>query len=389
MAKPHEHIAVYTETGTCLTPFGLDLPNQVDKIKAEETAIKFHHRSQLDEDGFYGAIIDDQFLSKRFAELNIKGEFSRLEQMMMVVLQPLIKKFKNHIKADCGIVFSTTKGNIDALEHGENSSYFLADLAKKVTKGFGLKAEPIVVSNACVSGIMAVSVAKRMIKSGQFKHCIVVGGDLFSRFVFSGFQSFKAISDSPCKPYDKDRDGITLGEAAAALFMSCEKKIFESETIYEVTGGGSINDANHISGPSRTGEGLFQSIQSALSESGTKPLEIDCISAHGTATNYNDEMEAQAFNRLHLEKTPVFSLKSIFGHTLGAAGLLETVISLAFADQNLIPPSLGYQNHGLTLPLQISPKTEQKEIRTILKTASGFGGANTAIVLEKHKNNDA
>ena len=128
------------------------------------------------------------------------------------------------------------------------------------------------------------------------------------------------MSDSPCKPYSKNRSGVSLGEATAAVLVSCSN---ESAKI-KIIGDGAINDANHISGPSRTGEGLFRSIESALTEAKINANQIDYISAHGTATPFNDEMEAFAFNRLGLEKVPVNSLKGFYGHTLGASGLLET-----------------------------------------------------------------
>jgi 3-oxoacyl-[acyl-carrier-protein] synthase-1 len=234
---------------------------------------------------------------------------------------------------------------------------------------------------------MAVSVAKRMIQTDKYDNFVVVGADLFSKFVFSGFQSFQAVSPNPCKPYSENRDGITLGEAAAAIFITKDKSLLYKSS-YKILGDSSINDANHISGPSRTGEGLFQSVQKALKEAKINAEEIDMISSHGTATNYNDEMEAQAFSRANLAQTPLFSLKGFFGHTLGAAGLLETVISLSSADKNKVPPSFGFDKMGVSIPLNISTKSESKPIHTVLKTASGFGGSNTAVIFQKIKTNE-
>jgi 3-oxoacyl-[acyl-carrier-protein] synthase-1 len=213
---------------------------------------------------------------------------------------------------------------------------------------------------------------------------LIAAGDVFSSFVFSGFQSFHAVSSNPCKPYSKFRDGITLGEAAAAIFVSNDVEAI-GETTFEIVGDSSINDANHISGPSRTGEGLHLSIENALNEAGLEAKDIDCISAHGTATEYNDEMEAQAFFRSHLQQKPVFSLKGFFGHTLGAAGLLETLVTLGFAKNNLIPRSFGYDENGLTILLNVVEETHSLPINCVLKTSSGFGGANTAMVFKKCK----
>jgi len=382
---PQNNIPVYVANGNCVTPLGLNLLDNVQGILDGRTAIEQVKDENLQKEPFYGAVINKDWLEKAYSKLEYNGDFSTLEKMMLLALDDIVKTYSDHLDDKCGIIFSSTKGNIDALTQDNKEAYFLHYLAKKISKAIGIPSEPIVLSNACVSGIMAISVAKRLIQTGIYNHMIVVGGDLFSKFVFSGFQSFQAISSQPCKPYDKARDGITLGEAAASIFVTQNRDLISSESYYEVIGDSSINDANHISGPSRTGEGLFQSIRNAMQEAKVKSPEIDCISSHGTATNFNDEMEAQAFNRVALETIPVFSLKAIYGHTLGAAGLLETVISLNFADKNLIPPSLGYKDHGLTLPLNINNEIQKKEINTVLKTASGFGGSNTAVLFKKCK----
>ena len=213
----------------------------------------------------------------------------------------------------------------------------------------------------------------------MYDNIFIVAGDEVSKFVLSGFNSFQAMSDLPCKPYSINRTGVTLGEAAAAVLVSSNK---ENAKI-KVIGDGSINDANHISGPSRTGEGLFRSIQSALAEAKINSNQIDYISAHGTATPFNDEMEAIALNRLGLENVPVNSLKGFYGHTLGASGLLETVIGIQSVQENKLFVSLGFDTIGVSQPINVIEKNEDKNIRYFLKTASGFGGCNTAVLFEK------
>ena len=383
MSHSNDKIPVYVSRGTCLSPLGFNLVDTIEGIKEGKKAIAKIHDEHIDNQSFYGGVIDKEALGELFSKLNLRGDYSTLEMMMLLVVEEIKSKFKDYINDRCGIIISSTKGNIDALETNDIQSYYLHHLAKKISDAIGIKTEPIVLSNACVSGIMSISVAKRLIQIEKFDHVIVIGGDIFSRFVFSGFQSFQAMSSEPCKPYDKKRDGITLGEAAAAIFMTRNKDILDKNSCFEVIGDSSINDANHISGPSRTGEGLFQSVRNAMEEGHVNASEIDFISSHGTATAYNDEMEAQAFTRAKLEDTPTFSLKGYFGHTLGAAGLLETVISLAFAEENLIPASIGYKEHGLTLPLNIITETKEKNSNLILKTASGFGGANTAVLFKR------
>jgi 3-oxoacyl-[acyl-carrier-protein] synthase-1 len=187
------------------------------------------------------------------------------------------------------------------------------------------------------------------------------------------------MSDAPCQPYSANRTGVNLGEATAAVLVTSEKE----HAKVEIVGDGSINDANHISGPSRTGEGLFRSIQSAMNEANITSSTIDYISAHGTATPFNDEMEAIAFNRLGLQQVPVNSLKGYYGHTLGASGLLETVIGIESMLQNKLFVSLGFDDMGVSEPINVIQNNEEKTVQYFLKTASGFGGCNTAVVFKK------
>ena len=146
-------------------------------------------------------------------------------------------------------------------------------------------------------------------------------------------------------------------------------------------GSSSINDANHISAPSRTGEGLYLSITQALAEAGLTPSQIDFVNAHGTGTLYNDEMEAIAFTRAGLQQTLLSSYKGYFGHTLGASGLLETVVSLALAQEGKLLRSEGFDTLGVSEPLHILTQTQDAQVKYLLKTASGFGGSNAAMVL--------
>ena len=321
-----------TETN-CITPIGFDVATNIKNIIGGVSAIQLHQNQSLMKAPFYASIIDSDQIDKAFAKITPAENYTKLEKMMILALHPIVAKSKLDLDDRTAFVLSTTKGNITALENpsAENiQKGSLHQLAKTVSDFFGFKTEPIVVSNACVSGILAVSVAKRLIQSEMYDNIFVVAGDLISEFVLSGFNSFQAMSDLPCKPYSKNRTGVTLGEAAAAVLVTSNK---ENAKI-KIIGDGSINDANHISGPSRTGEGLFRSVESALAEAKINPNQIDYISAHGTATSFNDEMEAIAFTRSGLQKAPLNSLKGFYGHTLGASGLLETVIGIQSVLEN-------------------------------------------------------
>jgi len=372
-----------TETN-CITPIGFDVAANIKNIVNGVSGIQLHQNESLMKAPFYASIIDSEQLDKAFAKITSADNYTKLEKMMILALHPIIANSKLDLNTKTAFVLSTTKGNITALENPSEENIqkaHLHQLAKTIADFFGFKTEPVVVSNACVSGILAVSVAKRLIQSEMYDNIFVVAGDVISEFVLSGFNSFQAMSDLPCKPYSKNRTGVTLGEASAAVLVTSNKENAKMKII----GDGSINDANHISGPSRTGEGLFRSIQSALAEAKINPNQIDYISAHGTATSFNDEMETIAFNRIGLQNVPLNSLKGFYGHTLGASGLLETVIGIQSVLESKLFVSLGFDELGVSQPLNIIEKNEEKMINYFLKTASGFGGCNTAVLFEKVK----
>ena len=356
---------------------GFTVAENFDNLIAGKSAIARHENDMMP-NPYFSAIIDEARLASEFARISDSQTYTKLEKMMILALYPIVRN-AGDIGKRTAFLLSTTKGNITALKSQNSDKAQLPALARTVADFFGFQSEPIVVSNACVSGILAVSVAKRMIQSGLYDDAYVVAGDLVSEFVLSGFNSFQAMSDAPCKPYSKNRTGVTLGEASAAVYITSDA----SSAKAKILGDGSMNDANHISGPSRTGEGLFLSIESALREANLPAAKIDYISAHGTATPFNDEMEAIALNRLSLQTKPLHSLKGFYGHTLGASGLLETVIGIESLQQNKLIASAGFDEIGVSEPLNIIRENQDKFIRYFLKTASGFGGCNTAVVFEK------
>jgi 3-oxoacyl-[acyl-carrier-protein] synthase-1 len=373
---------VYITKTNCITPLGFDLTTNIKNIVGSVSGIQLHQNTELMKMPFYASIVNNEKLNSAFAKISLTDNYTRLEKMMILALQPIVEK--SRLDERTGFILSTTKGNITALGNPSSANFqkaHLSEFAKNIAAFFGFKTEPIVISNACVSGILAVSVAKRLIQAEMFDNIFIVAGDEVSEFVLSGFNSFQAMSDLPCRPYSKNRNGVTLGEAAAAILVSSNR----GNAKMKIIGDGSINDANHISGPSRTGEGLFRSIESALAEAKINANQIDYISAHGTATPFNDEMEAIAFNRLGLENIPVNSLKGFYGHTLGASGLLETVIGIESVLENKLFASLGFDEIGLSQSIKIIEKNEDKEMNHFLKTASGFGGCNTAVLFKKVK----
>jgi 3-oxoacyl-[acyl-carrier-protein] synthase-1 len=377
--------STYLSYNNIVSSLGLDSPTVVKNMHEGLSGITLIEDENLFPDPFYASVIDSHYLSKAFKKLGRNGSYTRLEQMMILSLDNIITASGVELTDRVGLILSTTKGNIDCLDpkhHMPPERAYLGTLGHIVKNYFGFATEPIVLSNACVSGLLAIAVGKRFISQGTFDQVFIVGGDVVSNFILSGFNSFQALSPLPCKPYCKQRSGINIGEAAASVLVTKDSKNLPAEAV-EILGEASCNDANHISGPSRTGEGLYRSILSAFKEAKVGPSHIDYISAHGTATQFNDEMEAIALNRIGLGSVPLNSLKGYFGHTLGASGLLETIVGMYSLYHNTLYSSMGFTELGVSQPLNIIKAPTVRNLDCFLKTASGFGGCNTAAVFKK------
>lgn len=371
---------IYITDYNCVTPLGFDVSSNWNHLVEGKSGVALH-KVINNQEAFYASILDTEKLEEEFKNNFGSLNFTRLEKMFLLSLKPIVEKYE--ITEETAFILSTTKGNISLLKNQTvlPEGVYLSKLAQKIADHFGFKTKPIVVSNACVSGVMAIAVAKNMIQAGKYKDAFVIAGDEVSEFVISGFNSFQAIGTEPCKPYDKNRNGINIGEATAAVYITSVPN--ENEKFrFKILGDSAVNDANHISGPSRTGDGLYASIKNAIREANITSEQIDFISAHGTATIYNDEMEAIAFNRMELQHAPLNSMKGYYGHCLGASGLLESIISMESARHEILIPSKNFEEAGVSQPLNIITENQSAPVKYILKTASGFGGCNAAIVLE-------
>ena len=368
---------VWIAADSVVSPLGATTDENYKKLQQGISGLNLITDSKLSVDSFYGGRI-----------LNYVNDSSitKFESLCKEAIEKLLTKV--NIQPDRTVfILSTTKGNINYLEEGQgnNPRIHLHETAGQLAKSFGFK-NHLVISNACISGVMALLVGKRMIEAGFYDNAVVVGADVLSRFVISGFQSLQALSPESCRPFDSQRKGINLGECAAAVVLTCKTEILGKGPFIRIVGGGLSNDANHISGPSRTGEELGFAIGQALEEAGMQAEEIDFISAHGIATVYNDEMEAKAFNLANMNNIPLNSLKGYFGHTLGAAGVLESILSAKSLLHDELIPTVGFEELGVSQEVNVIQHVEHRPLQTCLKTASGFGGCNAAIILHKeHK----
>lgn len=231
-----------------------------------------------------------------------------------------------------------------------------------------------IVSNACVSGAQALIEGAEMLLDRDAESALVVGADALTPFVAQGFQSLQAVSPSGARPFDRARDGLSLGEAGAAALLALHGNG------PRLIGWGAANDANHISGPSRDGSGLALAIERALA--GIDKAGVIAICAHGTGTRFNDAMEARAFhNAFGANPPPVFGIKGAIGHSMGAAGLVEAIVSARVAESGIIPPTAGYAGGDDEYALDVvHGAARDVGPGIVLSTNSGFGGMNTALV---------
>ena len=367
-------MSAWVAASSVVSPLGFTSEENFAKLRQQISSLSTVHDTTLSDRPFIASHIDELECSTgntKFEKMCIKATEVALDKVSMDPARTLY-------------ILSTTKGNIELLKTTVRNQERLAlhATAQWLADKAGLK-HSLVVSNACISGVLAIIVAKRFLHSEKFDHVVIVGADVLSQFVIKGFDSLHALSPEPCRPFDAERKGINLGEAAAVIVLSSKPKKLGIIPSLKITGGGLSNDANHISGPSRTGLELGMAVRQALSEAQKSKEEIGFISAHGTATLFNDEMEANAFHKLGMQEIPLNSLKGYFGHTLGAAGVVETVMSMQGLLNDEVMVSIGFEHLGVSLPINVCRKLIRKPLTTCLKTASGFGGCNAAIILEK------
>ena len=369
---------IYITAHTLISSLGFGIPENLEAIHNYRSGIRMQEAGLISDHPLLAGMIDSVELEKR-AKLMQITDYTRMEQLFILAIQEVISQSGADLQEpDCTLLLSTTKGNIDLLsELPADSPVFLWKMAERIGDFFGATNQVEVISNACISGVSALIVAKRWIESGRYKRVIVAGGDILSHFITSGFLSFRSVSAHLCRPYDIQRDGLSLGEACGAVLLETQ-----GNANHIILSGGAIsNDANHISGPSRTGDGLALAINQAMEEAGALPEDISFINAHGTATVYNDEMESKAIHLAGLAAVPVNSLKPYFGHTLGASGIIETILCIEQLKEGRYYGTLGYETLGVPMPITVYATHQPIPMKCCIKTASGFGGCNAALVL--------
>jgi 3-oxoacyl-[acyl-carrier-protein] synthase-1 len=369
-----------------ISSLGFTTEENMTSFREGHTGIKLYDDQTLAPAPFWASRVDDEELSRRFTVFGNPSGYTRFERLVICSVKDALSRCTIDITGKRTLfILSTTKGNIDLLKGNsvnrfEESRTYLWYTAHLLQRFFSFHTVPLIVSNACISGVLAIIEGARLIRANLFDTVIVTGADLVTEFVLSGFNSFQSLSKGPCRPFDKNRQGLSLGEGAGTVILSGDVSLALSNNPVKAGYGCSANDANHISGPSRTGEGLYLAIKHTLERSS---VPVDYISAHGTATPYNDEMESVALNRAGLQDVPVNSFKGYWGHTLGAAGVIESAAGAYSLANNILFQTLGYEEPGVTQAVAVIDKTVEKNLGSFLKIASGFGGCNAALMFHK------
>lgn len=366
------------------SPLGFDSEENFRNIKSGNTKLALHEGLWNIPEPFVGSLFNNDELDDMYYN-NVKSNivYTKFEKIMILSACKAINESGIDVTSDKVIfIISSTKGNIDLLYTNPNDipyeRVYLGESAQIICDYFKNPNKPVIVSNACISGACAQYTACRLLETKKYKYAVVIGAEIQSKFIVSGFQSFKALSLKACRPFDKERDGLNVGEAAGTMIFQYkeENEITSSEWILDK--GAIRNDANHISGPSRTGEGSYRALKEITADLDINQLAV--INVHGTATPYNDEMESIAITRAGLSNIPVNGFKGYYGHTMGAAGVIETILSQISLDNNVILQTKGFKNLGVTNNLNVTDKCIETNKKQFIKLLSGFGGCNIALL---------
>ena len=358
---------VYVLADNIISPLGEISEENYQAVKAGRSAI--HAYTPMTDgipDGFMASL-----LSSNFEDLVFKSAKKAIEVSGVDVSD------KRTI-----FILSSTKGTIEQLGKIDDKDLYLGETALRVSRRLGFKTKPIVVCNACISGLAAIILACRLLQLGTYDKAVVCGADCPGRFIISGFQSLNAMSPVSCRPFDIERQGLNLGEAAATMVLSnCNSALsngnLNNKRVWQLSHGYVKNDSFHISAPSKTADGLCDALRQTIE--GIDINNVAFINAHGTATLFNDQMEAVALKQTGLTNVPVNALKGYIGHTLGAAGIFETILSMKAVDDHTILGTRGYEELGVSSNVLISSNYYSTEKSSFIKMLSGFGGCNATI----------
>lgn len=372
----------YIIADNIISPLGNGANDNLRAIRKGHSALRLHAARELGVGhDFVSSIIEHNDVT------DSENAPTRFEQKVLASVWAALRDvpaYVDIVSPRTILILSTTKGHIESMRLNTPAAQMqIGRVAERLAQRLSITTKPIVVCNACISGLSALILAERMIDQGQYDYAIVCGTDDIGRFVVSGFQSLNALSALECRPFDIERSGLNLGEAVATLILSNRPQSY----CWQIEQGVVRNDAYHISAPSKQAEGQYECLRQLLAH--VNPATIDFVNLHGTATLFNDQMESVAIERVGLSSVPVNAYKGFYGHTLGAAGVLEVVLSLHAIKDGYVLPTRGFEELGVSGKINISNQERDCRGRCFVKTLSGFGGCNAAALFSVWDNSKA
>lgn len=331
-----------------------------------------------------GSFVASAFSDSQMEELMLEG-YTKFESLVIRSVSEAMSRTQIDMDSHKTLfLLATTKADVDELgsEKGKDRFYQApGKSARRIAEYFGIVTAPVVVCNACVSGAGAQVLAYRLLEAGYYDHAVVCGADCLTPFVVAGFMSLQSLSPEECRPFDIERRGLNIGEAAATIVYGRCDSPDEAKGRWTLLGGCLNSEAYHISSPSPLADGAVRAMEQVLKDVDKECLA--CVNVHGTATLFNDQMESVAIEKAGLADIPVSALKGYYGHTLGAAGVLEIVLSLRALDEGIVLPVRGFEEIGVSGRITISNQRQKTGKHSFLKLISGFGGCNGALLFAK------
>ena len=384
-----------------VSPLGFGLTETLDSLRNSRNCISPVTRFSVGQCRCKtaGQVSDDRLLATQ-AEAPRSRRLHRASHMMIQALTELVAQ-EPHFEPELTVI-GTTSGGMSYGEHYYRSLRQAGDLRHAATwianypaqkpvidaqESFGISSPYQVIANACASGTNAIGHAFECVRSGRYQRVLAGGYDALSELVFTGFDSLQASTPEKCRPFDRHRTGMVLGEGAALLALenldSAQRR--GAPVLAEIIGYGISTDNFHITQPDPSGIGPRQAMERAVQSAHVAENEIDYINAHGTATLFNDAAEGKAINRL-FNGVPVSSTKSMMGHSLGAAGAIEAVVCLLALQHQFLPPNINFRAADDDLDLNIvANESRPAVLRTVLSNSFGFGGTNASILMRRFK----
>jgi 3-oxoacyl-[acyl-carrier-protein] synthase II len=382
-----------------VSPLGFGLSETLDSLKEARDCITRVTRFSVAgcRCKTAGQVSDERLLSNR-RKAGRAQRLHRASHMMISALGEALAQ-SPQFKPELMIVGTTSGGmsygedylralnRHDSLRHSPTwiANYPAQKPVLDAQETFGISAPCQVIANACASGTNAIGHAFECVRSGRYERILTGGYDALSELVFVGFDSLQASTPEKCRPFDRDRTGMVLGEGAAILALENldAARSRGARVLAEVTGYGMSTDNFHITQPDPSGIGPRRAMERALQSAQISADAIDYINAHGTATPFNDAAEGKAISEL-FGRVPVSSTKSMMGHSLGAAGAVEVIVCLLALQHQFLPGNINFRAPDENIDLNvIANKARPAALRTVLSNSFGFGGTNASIAISK------